>query len=803
MQNCPFPAEGVLCNMIPSRWRIPGGLPADNGSFTIRHRHDLTNKTKTMKAIHKQLILAAVLAAFTTQGWAETMLFAEPTGDMRTDGGLVAGLAFNANTGGTAQINEVGYWDPGGSGLARDHVVGLFQRLTIDHPYYWKLLAKAKVPAGTTAPLRGGYRWVSLPTTVTLTDTSADGDYGRYAVLAEVGSDAWGNRGDGVKPAFDTSIAASIATYSSFWGGTIGTVGSSQPFIGNGNVFAGANAGYVAPTGAPTTTTLARTAGTEPSNFVGGLALTYTATVAGSSPTGDVEFFDGTPSLGTQPLTDVGGGHYQASLTTSTLAIGSHSITATYLGDGVNNAPSTSDPLPQTITDNRATTTTTLALTAGTNPSDQITSPSVTFTATVVGSAATGNVEFNDGATLLGTAALNGSFQAILTTSSLIVGTHNIIATYLGDGVSKSSSSEPLSHTVTGPTTLFGTPSGSTRSDYFAAAGMDFNAAASGTAQINEVGFWDQDGDGLAQAHTVGIFQRDPANPNYFWKLIAKATVPAGTTAPLQGGYRWVSLGQTLTLANTLPAGADANFGQYAIFADGGSDPMGGAAADDAVPLVDGGAIASSIPGNRACYWAVGWPFAENVSISTLAVGASQACSGFGFVWWGPNARYVAPGAPPSAYATWASNKGLTGTTGSSTDPAFNADPNKDGVANGLVWLLGGTTANPLANSHSILPVPTADGGKWVMTFQALNSTARETAHLYLEFSKDLGQADLWRAHQVAVPDSDLTDVASGVEFIVTPTVPASNYNQVTVKIPLSAAAVDGKLFGRLKATES
>jgi hypothetical protein len=47
------------------------------------------------------------------------------------------------------------------------------------------------------------------------------------------------------------------------------------------------------------------------------------------SPTGSVIFFDGTTTLGTTPLT---GG--QAAYTTSTLLSGSHSITASYSGDG-------------------------------------------------------------------------------------------------------------------------------------------------------------------------------------------------------------------------------------------------------------------------------------------------------------------------------------------------------------------------------------------------------------------------------------------------------------------------------------
>ena len=151
-----------------------------------------------------------------------------------------------------------------------------------------------------------------------------------------------------------------------------------------------------------------------------------------------------------------------------------------------------------------------------------------------------------------------------------------------------------------------------------------------------------------------------------------------------------------------------------------------------------------------------------------------------------------------SAYGEWASGQGLTGTAGSSTDPAFDADPNKDGVANGLVWLIGGTTGNPLANSNAILPVPTAGGGKLVLSFKCLKSGARGTANLTVQFSKDLGAGDGW--HGVSVPDSDQADGGSGVGFVVVP-IAGSDYNTVTATI--AAPALGGKLFGRLMATEN
>ena len=64
-----------------------------------------------------------------------------------------------------------------------------------------------------------------------------------------------------------------------------------------------------------------------------GLPVTFTAQVSGVSPTGTVTFYDGTTPIGSVALT---GG--LAALTTNSLAIGDHNITATYSGDGSNNA---------------------------------------------------------------------------------------------------------------------------------------------------------------------------------------------------------------------------------------------------------------------------------------------------------------------------------------------------------------------------------------------------------------------------------------------------------------------------------
>ena len=77
---------------------------------------------------------------------------------------------------------------------------------------------------------------------------------------------------------------------------------------------------------------------------VAGQAVTFTATVAGTNPTGTVSFMDGSSRLGTGTL----GAGGAATFTTSSLSAASHSITAVYGGDA-NNAGSTSNAVTEVV----------------------------------------------------------------------------------------------------------------------------------------------------------------------------------------------------------------------------------------------------------------------------------------------------------------------------------------------------------------------------------------------------------------------------------------------------------------------
>lgn len=180
-------------------------------------------------------------------------------------------------------------------------------------------------------------------------------------------------------------------------------------------------------------TSTAVTSSANPSGT--GQNISFTATVTGSTPTGNVQFADNGVNLGAPvALTNA-----QATLATAALTAGSHSITAAYSGD-IHNQASLSPTLTQMVL---TTTGTTLS-----SSSQSITGGmSVTFTANVTGASPTGTVKFMDGTVSLGTSVLTAG-KATLTTSGLGVGSHSISAVYSGDANNLGSSSTTLTETV-------------------------------------------------------------------------------------------------------------------------------------------------------------------------------------------------------------------------------------------------------------------------------------------------------------------------------------------------------------------
>jgi len=175
-----------------------------------------------------------------------------------------------------------------------------------------------------------------------------------------------------------------------------------------------------------------------------GQSVTFTATVTGGSgtPTGTVQFKDGTVNLGLPVPLNASGA---AMLSTSALAVGSHSITGVYSGNATY-LGSTSPTVTQVV--NQASTST--ALSSAPNPSEL--GRTTVFTATVSatppgGGTPDGSVQFFDGTNSLGTTSLSGG-TASLSISTLTQGNHNITAVYSGSGSYSPSTSPVLVQTV-------------------------------------------------------------------------------------------------------------------------------------------------------------------------------------------------------------------------------------------------------------------------------------------------------------------------------------------------------------------
>jgi hypothetical protein len=216
--------------------------------------------------------------------------------------------------------------------------------------------------------------------------------------------------------------------------GTLGAANYTFSFANGTLTIVGGATASIALTSSPSTSTF-------------GQSVTFTATVSAATgtPSGSVSFYDQGVLIGSGVL--VNG---VATLTTSTLAVGTHPITAIYGGDATF-APVTSAVLNQVV----GAAAVGMALVSSLNPSAS--GQAVTFTATLSSASAnalaphqhaalgadgaatlvasalpTGAVNFFDNGVAIGSGTLNAGV-ATLTTSALAVGAHPITATYAGD----------------------------------------------------------------------------------------------------------------------------------------------------------------------------------------------------------------------------------------------------------------------------------------------------------------------------------------------------------------------------------
>ncbi|MGC2210438.1 MAG: Ig-like domain repeat protein [Candidatus Korobacteraceae bacterium] len=331
---------------------------------------------------------------------------------------------------------------------------------------------------------------------------------------------------------------------------------------------------------APTTTTMTAALTSAPSTTIttapSGSSVTLTATV---TPTvaGTVTFMDGSTTLGS-PVTVSSG---TASLVTTALTtIGANSLTATFAPTvSADYASSTSSALSITVTKPAATTT--LAVSAGPYYYDS----SVTLTASVSPSSATGTVTFYDGSTSLGTGTLS-SGTAALSVSTLTVATHNITAAYGGNSSYSASTSAATPVAVVATPTqiaLQSSASAITTGTAITLTATVTAQAGSATVTAGSVTFWDSttnlgkatvNSSGIATLSNVhlttsganyllamygGVYSSSVAEFGVSLSAAAKVDVNTGQTItftqPTAGIY-----GTTVTLSATSTSGLTVSF---------------------------------------------------------------------------------------------------------------------------------------------------------------------------------------------------------------------------------------------------
>lgn len=206
---------------------------------------------------------------------------------------------------------------------------------------------------------------------------------------------------------------------------TTGSHSLTAAYSGNANLAASASAALVQRVNQAATSTLL-SASSNPAIF--GQSVTLSAVIApanGGSATGTVTFLNGAATLGSA---SVSGNVAQLVVGPGVLTLGAHSLTAKYLGDG-NFLASTSSVLNESVT--AAPTTTSLS----TSVSPSVVGKSVTFTASVSSASAgtlAGTVKFFvDGSSTASASKTLSAGTAAFSTSSLAVGTHTVVATFI------------------------------------------------------------------------------------------------------------------------------------------------------------------------------------------------------------------------------------------------------------------------------------------------------------------------------------------------------------------------------------
>ena len=147
-----------------------------------------------------------------------------------------------------------------------------------------------------------------------------------------------------------------------------------------------------------------------------------------------------------------------------------------------------------------------------------------------------------------------------------------------------------------------------------------------------------------------------------------------------------------------------------------------------------------------------------------------------------------------AGFDSWAASKGLTG-----PDAAFDADPDNDGIDNGLEFVLGGepNPANPGSNSASLLPTMTQSGGIMTFTFKRKNISESGVV-LNFQWSTDL----TFPSPANDVPVGAVSSTTDTITVDVAEDAPDVDTDTIVINVP-AAKASGGRIFGRLVAVQN
>lgn len=387
-------------------------------------------------------------------------------------------------------------------------------------------------------------------------------------------------------------------TFTNLPGATSATLMFIADMTQNGNLY---RAVFTNPSGSVTSSAATLTVNTagattalvsskNPTVFGQTVAFTATVSAATGTPAGTVTFLDGATSIGTATLDSTGA----ASFTTSSLAVGNHSITASYSGDSNFNA-NTSPAFMQIVNLDVPTVT----VNVSPNPSvfGQPVAATATVTATAPGSGTpSGTVTFLDGLTNLGSANLvNG--QASFTISQLTSGLHSIMATYAGDG-SFSQNSGTAGITVNKASTITSVSSSANPSNFNQA--VTFTATVSAmapgagtpTAIVNF-------SDGATSLGSVALDSNGAASFTASSLTVGTHTITASYAGDTNFSASSSSLSQIVNkVATTVTLNSSANpsvFGQGVTFPITIASASGTGTPTGAVTLQDGSSTISTL----------------------------------------------------------------------------------------------------------------------------------------------------------------------------------------------------------------